>query len=44
MSVTALRRQGVIDVIGDTRWPADWPRPNGGTTSYHPDWNKDPFE
>jgi hypothetical protein len=43
MSVTALRRQGVIDVIGDTRWPADSPRPKGGTTPYHPDWNKDPF-
>jgi nicrotizing toxin Mtb-like protein len=40
-SIAALRKQGIIDMIDDTELPADVPRPDGGTTPYHPDW--DPF-
>lgn len=39
MSVTALKEQGIIDLIGDTRWPADSPRPPGGTTPHYSSWN-----
>jgi hypothetical protein len=39
MSVTALQKQGVIELIDDTRWPADVPRPPGGTTPHHRNWN-----
>ena len=44
MSITELRKQGIIEVIGDTRWPADWPRPGGGTTPHYQDWNGGPSE
>ena len=35
MRITELRQQGIIEVIDDTRWPADWPRPGGGTTPHY---------
>jgi len=44
MSITELRKQGIIEVIGDTRWPADWPRPGSGTTPHYQDWNGGPSE
>ena len=44
MSIAALRREGIIEVIGDTRWPADWPRPAGGTTPHYQDWSSRPSE
>jgi Tuberculosis necrotizing toxin len=40
-SIAALRKQGILDMIDDTALPAEVPRPDGGTTAYHPDW--DPF-
>jgi hypothetical protein len=43
-TVSELRSQGVIELIGDTRWPADWPRPAGGTTPHYQDWNRSPSE
>ena len=43
-TVSELRNQGVIELIGDTRWPADWPRPAGGTTPHYQDWNSSPSE
>jgi hypothetical protein len=43
LTVSQLSNQGVIELIGDTRWPADWPRPAGGTPHYQ-DWNSSPSE
>ena len=40
MSVTDLRRAGILQIIDDTRWPADWPRPEGGTTPHYTDWSE----
>ena len=39
MSINELRAQGIIEIIDDTRWPADWPRPFGGTTPHYSDWS-----
>jgi Tuberculosis necrotizing toxin len=39
MRITELRQQGIIEVIDNTRWPADWPRPGGGTAPHYGDWN-----
>jgi hypothetical protein len=44
LRITELREQGIIELIGDTRWPADWPRPAGGTTPQYRDWNSRPSE
>jgi Tuberculosis necrotizing toxin len=44
MSINELRAQGIIEIIDDTRWPADWPRPFGGTTPHYSDWNSGPSE
>jgi hypothetical protein len=44
LSITQLRKQGIIEVIGDTRWPADWPRPPAGTTPHYQGWNSSPSE
>jgi hypothetical protein len=44
MSIIELRKQGIIEVIGDTRWPADWPRPGGSTTPHYQAWNGGPPE
>jgi hypothetical protein len=44
MSVTALRKEGIIELIDDTRWPADSPHPPGGTTPHYRDWNSGPSE
>jgi hypothetical protein len=38
-TVSELRNQGIIELIGDTRWPAEWPRPAGGTTPHYQNWN-----
>ena len=43
-TVSELRNQGIIELIGDTRWPADWPRPSGGTTPHYQDWNSNTSE
>ena len=45
MRITELRQQGIIEVIDNTRWPADWPRPGGGTHAAHyRDWSSRPSE
>ncbi|HJY46487.1 MAG TPA: TNT domain-containing protein [Propionibacteriaceae bacterium] len=44
MRVTELRQQGIIEVIDNTSWPADWPRPGGGTTPHYRDWSSRPSE
>jgi hypothetical protein len=44
LRITELREQGIIELIGDNRWPADWPRPAGGTTPQYRDWNGRPSE
>jgi hypothetical protein len=38
-TVSEPRNQSIIELIGDTRWAADWPRPSGGTTPHYQDWN-----
>ena len=43
-TVSELGNQGIIELIGDTRWPADLPRPAGGTTPHYRDWNSSPSE
>ena len=43
-TVSELKNQGIIELIGDTRWPADWPRPPGGATPHYQDWNSSPSE
>jgi hypothetical protein len=43
-TLSELRNQGIIELVGDTRWPADWPRPLGGTTPHYQDWNSSPSE
>jgi Tuberculosis necrotizing toxin len=41
MSVAKLRKEGIIEQTDDTRWPDNVPRPEGGTTPHHGDWDID---
>jgi Tuberculosis necrotizing toxin len=43
MRMSQLQELGIVKKIDDSGFPTTWPRPDGGTTPYYPDWDGDPF-
>jgi Tuberculosis necrotizing toxin len=44
VTMAELRKQGIVQKIDDSRWPADHPRPKGSTTPHYRNWNSGPSE
>jgi Tuberculosis necrotizing toxin len=42
VTMAELRKQGIVQKIDDSRWPADHPRPKGSTTPHYRNWNSGP--
>ncbi|HJV14354.1 MAG TPA: TNT domain-containing protein [Propionibacteriaceae bacterium] len=42
VTMAELRKQGIVQKIDDSRWPADHPRPKGSPTPHYRNWNSGP--